>query len=117
MWVPTPALPPLYFYSRPCGRGDQIRSLQSCCQDHFYSRPCGRGDEELEILCVDRVISTHAPAGGATSCSAGQARQSVNFYSRPCGRGDRETFLHRPRRGIISTHAPAGGATLYSLPS
>ena len=70
MWVTTPALPPLYFYSRPCGRGDNLRvrmmptirvflltplregrrltefHLCACCVD-FYSRPCGRGDSNF----------------------------------------------------------------------
>ena len=81
------------------------------CRDHFYSRPCGRGDptrccraENLSLflltplregrpctLCPHRraaLISTHAPAGGAT-----QAAHKVCADFR------------------ISTHAPAGGAT------
>ena len=32
-------------------------------------------------------ISTHAPAGGATRRNA-DARNADHFYSRPCGRGD-----------------------------
>ena len=56
-----------HFYSRPCGRGDPIwrrgRSRQIC---HFYSRPCGRGDRPLGPVHRRRLISTHAPAGGAT---------------------------------------------------
>ena len=62
---------PRNFYSRPCGRGDLLRT---------------RGDVFL------RVISTHAPAGGATA--------------------DELAALHRC---FISTHAPAGGATRHSL--
>ena len=79
-----------YFYSRPCGRGDDHRPHQARKQQHFYSRPCGRGDLR-GVIRNDRValISTHAPAGGATS---------------PYGIG----FLGRRH---ISTHAPAGGAT------
>ena len=79
------------------------------------------------------VISTHAPAGGATqssrrcifmkgiflltplregrhSCRASSYRVCRNFYSRPCGRGDNNSDL-LARRCRISTHAPAGGAT------
>ena len=55
-------------------------------------------------------ISTHAPAGGATSASDRMGAKRIYFYSRPCGRGDAEimgTFAH----DLISTHAPAGGAT------
>ena len=57
-------------------------------------------------------ISTHAPAGGATSgnCLLNRIRQ--NFYSRPCGRGDvREVGMLVRFYIVISTHAPAGGAT------
>ena len=33
----------------------------------FYSRPCGRGDEVMEgTTLTEPLISTHAPAGGAT---------------------------------------------------
>ena len=127
---------------------------------YFYSRPCGRGDFTL-ILNVEKsvFISTHAPAGGATSQrrSRGIRRAGFlltplregrlfrvyrcpycgNFYSRPCGRGDNiitlsmqtgQSFLLTPLRegrllpggripGVdhISTHAPAGGATFEQL--
>ena len=101
-----------HFYSRPCGRGDP-RSWCGWCAaaSHFYSRPCGRGDDlrlrtqmarevflltplregRRKAVChrhVGAVISTHAPAGGATN-------------------------LPRLRSASIkiSTHAPAGGAT------
>ena len=33
-----------YFYSRPCGRGDQAPPPPQVRNLHFYSRPCGRGD-------------------------------------------------------------------------
>ena len=103
---------------------------------YFYSRPCGRGDAQLvgnDMAAA--LISTHAPAGGATPAEryvSGAVRVFLltplregrpaffktiekyrgHFYSRPCGRGDvmvngkRETFIR------ISTHAPAGGATV-----
>ena len=99
------------FYSRPCGRGDFFRAAtESQCLSYFYSRPCGRGDEHhLEALRL-LIISTHAPAGGATraasailswsspflltplregrpECTA-LSRSRIYFYSRPCGRGD-----------------------------
>ena len=35
-----------------------------------------------------RTISTHAPAGGATSAPFAAKSGALNFYSRPCGRGD-----------------------------
>ena len=84
-------------------------------------------------LMQDWSISTHAPAGGATSGSRRCRCCRSNFYSRPCGRGDGDPvywitmqtkFLLTPLRegrheadltirwlNLISTHAPAGGAT------
>ena len=34
----------LYFYSRPCGRGDVHAAPAQRNPGNFYSRPCGRGD-------------------------------------------------------------------------
>ena len=73
------------FYSRPCGRGDELLIAVNADGEHFYSRPCGRGDFPEHLRC----------------------RASADFYSRPCGRGDqfiREalfnglTFLLTPLR-------------------
>ena len=80
------------------------------------------------------MISTHAPAGGATARAKlppelgrlflltplreGRRRAAlksrigdVHFYSRPCGRGDSRYFEADAEEVTISTHAPAGGAT------
>ena len=60
-------VPKADFYSRPCGRGDRSgrRLYRYAC--NFYSRPCGRGDQMAERLAAyEDMISTHAPAGGAT---------------------------------------------------
>ena len=56
----------------------------------FYSRPCGRGDMSSWRRSKRRIclISTHAPAGGATAGVLYPALTLGNFYSRPCGRGD-----------------------------
>ena len=59
---------------------------------------------------AQHIISTHAPAGGATRASSLPSCGRTNFYSRPCGRGDRFGASH-PTFLDISTHAPAGGAT------
>ena len=104
------------FYSRPCGRGDQLLQVNYMKVTDFYSRPCGRGDRRIQTGQErTRSISTHAPAGGATGYlydtaaydslflltplregrpdgQRGQARLSADFYSRPCGRGDRRGF-------------------------
>ena len=55
---------------------------------NFYSRPCGRGDSIPAHWCVFEIISTHAPAGGATRSTRASRQSRRNFYSRPCGRGD-----------------------------
>ena len=58
---------PMYFYSRPCGRGDVELDVLALSLIDFYSRPCGRGDQCVHYLAVTGLISTHAPAGGATA--------------------------------------------------
>ena len=45
-----------------------LRSEPVLC--HFYSRPCGRGDPNRHSATNSSLlISTHAPAGGATASS------------------------------------------------
>ena len=123
-----------YFYSRPCGRGDRRKPAAARPLPYFYSRPCGRGDSfVMEIMAFSTLflltplregrrlpgqrglmacgISTHAPAGGATSRLACLFVRAIDFYSRPCGRGDEKSRCKR-KADHISTHAPAGGATL-----
>ena len=57
------------------------------------------------------MISTHAPAGGATNTFLRDKQARPDFYSRPCGRGDRGEAALCCASWQISTHAPAGGAT------
>ena len=64
---------------------------------------------------IGAIISTHAPAGGATGRARRDGRRGINFYSRPCGRGDAEAGGFCIKTAIISTQAPAGGATPLSL--
>ena len=100
-----------HFYSRPCGRGDSARRAAATSSpaflltplregrhnripnrmmvSYFYSRPCGRGDvRTFTRNHIIHVISTHAPAGGATPRAGKSVRCTPYFYSRPCGRGD-----------------------------
>ena len=63
------------------------------------------------------IISTHAPAGGATRVLFALYAFNYNFYSRPCGRGDVGAPLEYASSVAISTHAPAGGATHSAAPS
>ncbi len=78
---------------------------------NFYSRPCGRGDDvDFIILNHSHLISTHAPAGGATLSSVVFCILSEISTHAPAGGA---THNSKPCYRIvkISTHAPAGGAT------
>ena len=126
---------PPNFYSRPCGRGDAAALV--CNRQipfYFYSRPCGRGDvffqrEEAvfhisthapaggatsRIYYVDAAsyISTHAPAGGATVAFAMARTVQSPFLLTPLREGRRPRPIFLFPRLCISTHAPAGGATI-----
>ena len=68
----------------------------------------------LSLEAFRELISTHAPAGGATHSNVRHMRMETHFYSRPCGRGDAAVISDLPSH-VISTHAPAGGATNMSL--
>ena len=105
------------FYSRPCGRGDGYAGLyQVLHADDFYSRPCGRGDGLHACeQPIDVLISTHAPAGGATSSSLSSRHSRSVFLLTPLREGRRKAVCHRHVGAVISTHAPAGGATIDAM--
>ena len=67
---------------------------------------------EIMGAFAHNLISTHAPAGGATWDDCDNRPRIAYFYSRPCGRGDKIIGEFTCNRVTISTHAPAGGATL-----
>ena len=98
-------LTPLREGRRPWGR-------RGSTQNGFLLTPLREGRHVCDLDArTGRIISTHAPAGGATICRTGTRGDSRNFYSRPCGRGD--TIRRRVKLlDLISTHAPAGGATV-----
>ena len=103
----------LNFYSRPCGRGDPEERHGQRARYYFYSRPCGRGDLNNCIGYIIDEISTHAPAGGATRSSLSRTSSPCSFLLTPLreGRPVRKSHVHIMADGI-STHAPAGGATV-----
>ena len=70
----------------------------------------GRHDQKM-LEMYGYIISTHAPAGGATKPEDATSSPATNFYSPPCGRGDGRRHARSAPAGAISTHAPAGGAT------
>ena len=124
----------IYFYSRPCGRGDgqQILKVYEAKAISTHA-PAGGATDCRAVFREPCFISTHAPAGGATAWFRRILHKRIDFYSRPCGRGDEGAnrihfqigkFLLTPlregrppsvcetgRAAAISTHAPAGGAT------
>ena len=106
---------PVLFLLTPLREGRQIAfRARSGTDRYFYSRPCGRGDEVGRCgnaVCFN--ISTHAPAGGATELHRSTRAARAYFYSRPCGRGDETEMVEKSKIIVISTHAPAGGATYF----
>ena len=152
---------PSRFLLTPLREGRRSSSPARQAQIYFYSRPCGRGDA-ISAPASGPVygISTHAPAGGATETS--KAKTLINpFLLTPLREGRlsagdldaiQKLFLLTPlregrqaraklppelgrlflltplregrhrahhrlrsRRRSISTHAPAGGATRSGL--
>ena len=116
-----------YFYSRPCGRGDlavcggrgmerlflltplregRLPQLDAAGEIGIISThaPAGGATQDYHRYPRHRPISTHAPAGGATRISTASNCWSTYFYSRPCGRGDCCPFLRRPpcRRFLLT---------------
>ena len=58
----------LYFYSRPCGRGDVVMQiLLQHLQGISTHAPAGGATLRMARKLLGMCISTHAPAGGATA--------------------------------------------------
>ena len=97
----------------PAGGATRLHGRRTWAGLYFYSRPCGRGDvratEEAETTQI--IISTHAPAGGATIRNAGLIRDGDLFLLTPLREGRLVPPAPHIENKEISTHAPAGGAT------
>ena len=100
----------MQFLLTPLREGRRYLRYPAARWNYFYSRPCGRGDLHNRIVHSRVDISTHAPAGGATTGAA--AFQPTKFISThaPAG-GATSNRRGCPQGRYISTHAPAGGAT------
>ena len=57
----------IQFLLTPLREGRLGVTASLLCSAHFYSRPCGRGDVDQDCTILRIIISTHAPAGGATA--------------------------------------------------
>ena len=100
------------FLLTPLREGRPRQNWMSLSRTTFLLTPLREGrplpDKEFDLAVV---ISTHAPAGGATEGELAPQRLRGHFYSRPCGRGDVHRYPDYGMADDISTHAPAGGAT------
>ncbi len=87
-----------HFYSRPCGRGDVAVTVAPADTVTFLLTPLREGRHAVIDIALDGdIISTHAPAGGATPAGRSRCRPEASyFYSRPCGRDD-ENVQHKIR--------------------
>ena len=124
----------LYFYSRPCGRGDYHDVRFSKKAARFLLTPLREGRRRsawpdgrvctflLTPLREGRrqalAKRRHPPGFLLTPLREGRPAHgltldapSPDFYSRPCGRGDKTFGASKMSVSSISTHAPAGGAT------
>ena len=93
----------------------------------FLLTPLREGRHAVIDIALDGdIISTHAPAGGATPAGRSRCRPEASyFYSRPCGRGDLDDmmrdadddkFLLTPlREGRRKTNAGVVEDTLFLL--
>ena len=58
---------------------------------YFYSRPCGRGDRSSPTSTSGKTIFLLTPLReGRLGRYPEQLAGDIHFYSRPCGRGDRD---------------------------
>ena len=77
-----------YFYSRPCGRGDTIWSANRSWPQRFLLTPLREGRRRPPVdRCACLLISTHAPAGGATRAGGMWRKRHGTFLLTPLREG------------------------------
>ena len=96
------------FLLTPLREGRRVEKEKWTLNLSFLLTPLREGRRHSHaMLDGEIVISTHAPAGGATSSTSSSRCTAPHFYSRPCGRGDTlpsvahtvgSTFLLTPLR-------------------
>ena len=93
---------PVAFLLTPLREGrPENRKRENTMDTKFLLTPLREGRPNQRAFCLRFfVISTHAPAGGATPYLRDKYERLWNFYSRPCGRGD----CREHRRGIRPTY-------------
>ena len=103
------------FLLTPLREGRQIIRKYFGLPEQFLLTPLreGRLDGLCDLAYVPS-ISTHAPAGGATSASSRSVMRR-GFLLTPLREGRHSYVISAVPAIAISTHAPAGGATLRRL--
>ena len=78
-----------YFYSRPCGRGDESKKSYGQ-RKRFLLTPLREGRRKPVTLDAENgIISTHAPAGGATGETYHGKPVFIKFLLTPLREGRR----------------------------
>ena len=110
-----PPRPPfMYFYSRPCARGDRSFIPVPTFWLHFYSRPYARGDLRRAVLrTLPLLISTRAPTRGATYRVKPYPLTDEQFLLAPLHEGRLREIFNEHFCLLISTRAPTRGATQH----
>ena len=74
----------------PAGGATRLRRVHGDVALYFYSRPCGRGDAaKAGENTAAKFISTHAPAGGATVSGIEFIVGPIEFLLTPLREGRR----------------------------
>ena len=99
------------FNSRAHGGRDRSPATRGSAATRFNSRAHGGRDCSSFLLGAPRLVSIHAPTGGATTCEhTARGPHAGSFNSR--AHGGRDPLVTYPYDGsTVSIHAPTGGAT------
>ena len=76
-----------YFYSRPCGRGDQRQAVCQHTARISTHAPAGGATQQQRLHLSCARISTHAPAGGATKSVGARIYVDIRFLLTPLREG------------------------------
>ena len=102
-----------YFNPRSREGSDRRQHRATCCGWKFQSTlPRRERPFDTGIRLKDLLISIHAPAKGATTCSGTNVVVNNDFNPRSREGSDERSYIKMARQQI-SIHAPAKGATVY----
>ena len=101
------------FNPRPCARGDDGVAFRTRSHRRFNPRPCARGDEKAAQAEGLTVVSTHAPARGATD-TAYATFLAYMFQPTPLCEGRRTSATARLPRACFNPRPCARGDACYT---